>query len=88
MIKRLRFLIKKIEGKEVKYEFVSGVYNTRRGYDGFHSVAYVRNKGEKVLCYNDERVWEQEETRGYPKLLFYKKGAEFSGDQMRQRYDI
>ncbi len=55
-MKRLNFLIGKIEGKEVKYEFVSGVYNTRRGYDGFHSVAYVRNPGGKMLCYNDEKV--------------------------------
>mgnify|MGYP003580842475 CR=1 FL=1 len=59
------------------YQFFGGVYNTQRGYNGFHSVAYVRDDedGNFVRCYNDSFVekvfWE--DMNGFAKLLFYCK---------------
>ena len=58
-----------------KYEFLGGVFNTNKGYEGFHSVAYVRLNGDtkQFLRYDDESVQivKEKEIKGYAKILFY-----------------
>jgi len=65
-----------IGGRVENYKFFGGVWNTNKGYEGVHSVAYIasENKGEFV-CYNDTwvRTVKEQEIRGYAKLLFYCK---------------
>mgnify|MGYP003577547428 CR=1 FL=1 len=69
------------KGTMKKYEFISGVYNMNRGFDGYHSIAYVKKddvkEGEEARfwVYNDRRVGVvgYDEIRQYPKLLFYRQ---------------
>lgn len=60
--------------RKKSYKFFGGVYNTNRGFDGVHSVAYIQEtENGTVRYYNDFMVrnvdWE--DIRGYAKLLFY-----------------
>lgn len=59
----------------MNYKFFGGVYNTRRGFDGAHSVAYVMESedGKFVKSYNDSmaKTMSWDNIYGYPKLLFY-----------------
>ncbi len=75
---KLRFLN---QGRLTKYEFVSGVFNTVRGPEGFHSIAYVKRNyqrrgiEEEFLVYNDETVEivRESQINQFPKLLFYRR---------------
>ncbi len=68
-------ILRVLEEQEQVYRFAGGVYNTNKGYDGVHSVAYIDDKTRGLLCYNDSWITSVKDSqiKGYAKLLFYVK---------------
>ena len=59
----------------MRYQFISGVLNMKKGENGYHSIALSCERGDYYI-YNDDDLRRKvglKEVHQHPKLLFYRK---------------